>query len=1188
MFNCKKLARISLLGAYLVLSHLSNAQLTNMGQPSIDITNIIPKSPQAEQLTKINELTINGSRGVPEISFNLYTATVGELKIPISINYDASGIKVDDVPSAVGLKWTLIAGGEISRSINGRPDEIIGGYFSNASQYTSSYFSSLNYFNVNVQDMLKNISNNNIDISHDQYSYNYLDKSGYFFYKNNNFIDCKNPNTVRILTNNFNSLNGINITDDKGNKVFFGGAQEITTATYGGDGYDVPSIPSDGITAWKMNSLQTYSGEQATFEYNSFNYSVYKIIAQSFTKKHPLVRDMDYYNCNCSDNVSKFNYSSSLNNYITSVISAIHTPNEDIYFFYSNNGLSLYSKQLDSITVKEKSGQSIIKRIHFHYGYYNGANLLKLNDVWSMSTSTNDSVLIAAIHYNSSQLPGINSFSRDYYNYYNGALNSKLISTNDTDYTSFYASADRTVNENYINIGNIDTLYYPTGGKTCFYFSSNQMNNIVGPGVKVDSIVYRDNDNTISSRWQYTYNNPCNGYYKHSNYVNNISSPADNSGTVCVVKNINSEIDLGVLQSPFYYNEVELRKLSYVNNSNSAQLSKEMYDKFIDAYMIWRPILTKKIIFRNNNILDTVKVYNYTYSYASNESSSVDWLKPGAYYFPPKFYYLYDNYANPIGVENTYLCNTLYSNVSSYGSITPRTTLLTKQEIKEFNSDNNQSILNQTVTTTYNINWQKISDTKTNSKGIIDSTYYTYLYSNGGGITSSVVNSNLYGLINQINIFNSGSQVEQSRINFNIQANGLILPDIFYLKHGSNAEFIDKIATVYDNNGTLVEFTSRGGFYTSIFRDYNNSFVIAQVEGAKFIESSYTSFEADGKGNWDYAAGGVVSNNGVTGNKSFNLNGNNIQRTGLNSGVTYTVTYWLKNGSGTCSLGGTALMNKNGWTLYETNVSLTTTLTISGTGIIDELRLYSKGANMTTFTYQPLIGISSQCDINNRITYYEYDGFNRLKLVRDQDNNILKKYCYNYMGQAEDCMVYYKNVIKSGSFQKNNCVSGGTGSWVTYSVAAGTYSSTISQADADTKAQNDVNNNGQAYANANGSCTLSCNCYYEYQKCINNICETGVKIYTFYSINGNGRYTCVYHYEWSDGSWSRDYFETSYSNCSEGFQEQSYQSPVHNKSMIDKKSLNDLSVVKPKHQLMRLQESNDFLWTNTHKNHSLK
>ncbi len=66
----------------------------------------------------------------------------------------------------------------------------------------------------------------------------------------------------------------------------------------------------------------------------------------------------------------------------------------------------------------------------------------------------------------------------------------------------------------------------------------------------------------------------------------------------------------------------------------------------------------------------------------------------------------------------------------------------------------------------------------------------------------------------------------------------------------------------------------------------------------------------------------------------------------------------------------------------------------------------------------------------------------------------------------------FSNVVKSGSFTKNNCATGGTGSAVTFTVAAGSYSSTISQADADAKAQNDVNVNGQTYANNNGTCTF--------------------------------------------------------------------------------------------------------------------
>ena len=44
----------------------------------------------------------------------------------------------------------------------------------------------------------------------------------------------------------------------------------------------------------------------------------------------------------------------------------------------------------------------------------------------------------------------------------------------------------------------------------------------------------------------------------------------------------------------------------------------------------------------------------------------------------------------------------------------------------------------------------------------------------------------------------------------------------------------------------------------------------------------------------------------------------------------------------------------------------------------------------------PLVGITSETDISGKTTYYEYDNFNRLKIIRDHDGNVLKKYGYHY------------------------------------------------------------------------------------------------------------------------------------------------------------------------------------------------
>jgi hypothetical protein len=73
--------------------------------------------------------------------------------------------------------------------------------------------------------------------------------------------------------------------------------------------------------------------------------------------------------------------------------------------------------------------------------------------------------------------------------------------------------------------------------------------------------------------------------------------------------------------------------------------------------------------------------------------------------------------------------------------------------------------------------------------------------------------------------------------------------------------------------------------------------------------------------------------------------------------------------------------------------------------------------------------------------------------------------------QGQVSTTVYYNIQTSATATKSDCGTGYTGTTVTYTVAAGKYSSTISQADADSKAVNDLSINKQAYANANGTCT---------------------------------------------------------------------------------------------------------------------
>jgi len=63
---------------------------------------------------------------------------------------------------------------------------------------------------------------------------------------------------------------------------------------------------------------------------------------------------------------------------------------------------------------------------------------------------------------------------------------------------------------------------------------------------------------------------------------------------------------------------------------------------------------------------------------------------------------------------------------------------------------------------------------------------------------------------------------------------------------------------------------------------------------------------------------------------------------------------------------------------------------------LTNLRNALPNAQMTSFTYDPLIGVTSITDTRGRIVYYHYDSFNRLQFVKDHDGNMVSKTEYNY------------------------------------------------------------------------------------------------------------------------------------------------------------------------------------------------
>ncbi len=351
-----------------------------------------------------------------------------------------------------------------------------------------------------------------------------------------------------------------------------------------------------------------------------------------------------------------------------------------------------------------------------------------------------------------------------------------------------------------------------------------------------------------------------------------------------------------------------------------------------------------------------------------------------------------------------------------------------------------------------NFQHKQLSQVKeTNSKGQIKKLITKYpqdLVLSGSAETarqSLIIKNILSAPLQQTNEL-SGSNLDRITTNYFNFSNGYTLPSEIWNQHGSAANEKRIEFLVYDNTGNLQEQAKTTDVKQCYVWGYSNSYPIAEVVNAAVKDVFHTSFED--------ADGNSADNDSKTGKKS-RTGGYSKALAGLTNG-SYILSYWQKVAST--------------WNFIFTTVTVSAgTYSLSLTGQVDEVRFYPSSAQMNTYTYEPLVGISSKCDINNRINYYEYDELNRLTLIRDQDRNIQKKICYNYWGQPEDCSGIFSNDVINQSFTRNNCTAGAVGSTVIYTVPAGLYKASSKSA-ANVLAQNDIIANGQSYANTNGTC----------------------------------------------------------------------------------------------------------------------
>ncbi len=216
-----------------------------------------------------------------------------------------------------------------------------------------------------------------------------------------------------------------------------------------------------------------------------------------------------------------------------------------------------------------------------------------------------------------------------------------------------------------------------------------------------------------------------------------------------------------------------------------------------------------------------------------------------------------------------------------------------------------------------------------------------------------------------------------------------------------NSQYIKEVTTqTFNEKGGTADIISQGRISGAIYDDVGKS-LIARIEHASSTQVAFSSFEIGQSGNWILSGTPAYVSDPTTptGERCLNMNGvTSIRKSGLNSAQQYLISYWCKNGS--LSSNGTVHSSltgrtENGWVIKYLTISGTTEIVLTGTGLIDELRLHPINSNLQTCTWDISGNAISETTGQNITIKKEYDGLNRLRFIRDQQNNILEAYQYS-------------------------------------------------------------------------------------------------------------------------------------------------------------------------------------------------
>ncbi len=527
--------RITLLAFSLIsFLHLQ----ANSADEGLKYENLLPDfnqiTPEAASLGKYGSIGCSEYTGVPDIKVPLFDIKSRNLSVPVYLYYDASGIKVEQEATFVGLGWNLSYGGCVTHIVCGKDD-----YNSSLPENEGAYRKVLEkillrpygeYYSLNRDAVVNLFRIRPFWIDYTIVLTWQLYYGGYTFYKdedlqNRNFLDyiCDGYYCPDVFQASFCGHSVTFIIDyEKQIPVIIGDDATKYKIEYYHNDRRYPNefaiTDSEGIT-YKFKAFCEFGNREDSYFLDSIVDIDGELLVKYSYEQSSLAQTCHpsfYQSTGCARNDGESKLSDKCNSLFIQEQSkwsfdnfqmfkvypaAIETNQEKVMFEYEGREDMVNGKRIERINVFSKNGSARTHLVDFKYDYFEeqsygglATDVPQVRGHYSDRNAKKRLKLIGAIldgkthsfGYEESQpLPYKTSLSQDYWGYYNGINNKTHFCATpqykmcDGELTEipYVGDANRNCSEAYSKVGILNRITYPTGGYSTFEYEVNHFDS---------------------------------------------------------------------------------------------------------------------------------------------------------------------------------------------------------------------------------------------------------------------------------------------------------------------------------------------------------------------------------------------------------------------------------------------------------------------------------------------------------------------------------------------------------------------------------------------------------------------------------------------------------------------------------------------------------------------------------------